>query len=85
MIKTLREMGSDKLDGNPQGLQQLAQAALERIQKLDYDLRKRTDTTNDQLFLSGSDEAPPQYRPLIDEYFRKLSKDATGARGIVKK
>ena len=37
-------------------------------------MRKKVDTTNEQLFLSGSDEVPPKYKELIQEYHRALSK-----------
>jgi hypothetical protein len=66
-------MGNGRLDGDPKGLQQLTAAALETMRKLEFDLRKRTDPTSDELYLSGADEAPPQYRPMVSEYFRELS------------
>lgn len=80
VAKALREMTNEHLVGDPTGLQQLAQSALEKLQRIERDLRRRTDTTNDQLFLSGADEAPVQYRPLVDEYFRELSKKSGASR-----
>jgi hypothetical protein len=53
--------------------------ALDKMKLLEYDLRKRTDMTSDQLLLSGSDDAPAKYRPLVDEYFRSLSKQTSSA------
>jgi hypothetical protein len=37
------------------------------------------DLTRDDMFLSGADDAPTKYRPLVDEYFRALSRGTRGA------
>jgi hypothetical protein len=81
VARALRALGGS-LEGDPGELQALAAAALERIQKLELDLRRRVDTTSDQLFLSGSDEVPTRFQSLVDEYFRNLSrKGGTGGGG----
>jgi hypothetical protein len=73
VLRSLREMTNASGDGPPTGLDQLSSAALDRMKKLEFDLRQRTDTTSDQLYLAGRDDAPVKYRPLVDEYFRALS------------
>jgi len=75
----LRALG-DTLDGEPAELQALAAEALEKMQKLELDLRRRVDTTSDQLFLSGSEDVPESSKSLIFEYFRSLSRK-TGSGG----
>ena len=85
VVRALREMSGGRADGNLNGLQELSAAALDKMQKLELDLRKRTDTTSNELFLSGADQAPPKYRPLVDEYYRELSKKASTVKGAVKK
>jgi hypothetical protein len=67
-------MGQQRADGDFSGLSALSAAALERLQKLELELRKKTDTTSNELYLSGAEQAPPKYRPLVDEYYRELSK-----------
>ena len=74
VARSLRELSSGRLDGDPRGLQELSAAALETLRKLEFDLRKRTDPTSNELYLSGADDAPPQYRPMVSEYFRELSR-----------
>jgi len=74
VLRALRAMSGDQVNVNPSGLQELSAAALDKMKKLEFDLRKRTDTTSDEMYLSGADEAPTKYRPLVDEYFRELSK-----------
>jgi len=73
VLRSLRELTSAAGSGTPSGLQQLSAAALDRMKKLEFDLRQRTDTTSDQLYLAGSEDAPVKYRSLVDEYFRSLS------------
>ena len=81
VIRNLRAMTSDKLQQDPRGLQQLSAAALEKLKKVDLDLRKRTDTTSNQLLLSGSEDVPAAYRPLVEEYSKALGrKQGVGAK-----
>jgi hypothetical protein len=77
VARALRELRGG-LEGDPAELQSLAAAALEKIQNLELDLRRRVDTTSDQLFLSGSDEVPTRFQALVDEYFRNLSRKGGG-------
>ena len=61
VLRALREMSSEEqVKANPAGLQALSSAALDKMKKLEFDLRKRADTTSDEMFLSGADEAPTQ-------------------------
>jgi len=74
VVKALRALGDEKNYSDPQGLQQLFSTAMERFKALDFEIRKRVDTTSEQLFLSGSEDVPASFRALIDEYYRTLSK-----------
>jgi len=73
VARALRE-GTSRLDGDPRGIQELTASALETLRKLEFDLRKRTDPTSNELYLSGADDAPAPYRPMVSEYFRELSR-----------
>ena len=74
IAKALQALGDEKVYGDPRGLQQLYATALDKFKKLEYELRKRTDTSNQALYLSGSEDVPPNFRSLIEEYYRTLSK-----------
>lgn len=76
VIRNLRAMGDNKSTPDPSALQQAAASAVDRMQKLEFDLRKRTDTTSNDLLVSGAEEAPVKYRPLVNDYYRALSKKA---------
>ena len=78
VVKALREMDSNKLTDDPRALQALTAAALEKLKRFDLDLRKRLDTTSNQLFLAGTEDVPKSYQPLVNEYSRALSKKSGG-------
>jgi len=75
VLRALRGLSNEAGNGTPTGLSDLSAAALDRMKRLEFDLRRRTDTTSDQLYLAGSEEAPVRYRSLVDEYFRSLSQE----------
>jgi hypothetical protein len=80
VVKGLRSLDSDRAYADTKGLQTEAQA-LDTLKKVEYDMRRKLDTSNQQLFLSGSDEVPAKYKDLVDQYYRALSKKAGGGGG----
>lgn len=74
VVKALRAMGDEKNLKNPAGLQELYSTAVQKFKALEFEIRKRVDTSNEQLFLSGSEEVPASFRTLIEEYYRTLAK-----------
>ena len=74
VVKTLRALGNEKALQNPSGLQELFSTAVQRFKALEFEIRKRVDTTSEQMFLSGSEDVPPAFRSLIEEYSRRLAK-----------
>ena len=81
VIKALKDMTNEKALQNPKGLQDLYTTAVEKFKLLEFEIRKRVDTTNEQLFLSGSDDVPPSFRTLIEQYYKSLNKKPAGPGG----
>lgn len=71
VLNALRSLGST---ADPQSIEQLTAKALENMQRVEYDLRRKVDMANQQLYLAGSDEVAPQFRKPVDDYFRELSR-----------
>jgi hypothetical protein len=71
-------MAANRSYDNSAELRALENTALDKMKKLEFDLRKRIDTTNQQMYLSGSDDVPAAFRPQIEEYYRALSKQSGG-------
>jgi hypothetical protein len=82
VLNGLRSLGAT---ADPQSLEQLSSQALEKLQRVEYDLRKKVDSANQQLFVQGSDEVAPQFRKPVDDYFRELSKRTGGSAAASKK
>ena len=74
IIRGLRKLDSESAYANPEGLQQLEQAVTDSIKRFEYTLRRRLDANANQVFLSGTDDVPEQYRKLVEQYYRSLSK-----------
>jgi len=62
--------------GEPRGLPQLL-AAVDRLKRFEFDLRKKVETDDQRLFLSGSDEVPVGFREAVEEYYRALAKKSS--------
>jgi len=81
VAKALRQLSSTGAYGNPEGLQQLSQTALDKLRNVEFNLRKRVDTTSDQLFLSGAEQVPSNFKSAVEEYYKKLSQATKGKGG----
>ena len=79
VANALQGMSKEGAYHDPLGMQQLMSTTLDKLRKFDLDLRKRLDTSNDQLFLSGSEDVPAGFKSLVDEYSKALSKSGAAA------
>lgn len=73
-LRDIRNMDTDAAFVDPTNLAMLQAAALEKLKKFEYDLRKKTDGGGQPLSLSGSDEVPAGFRTAIEEYYRALAR-----------
>jgi hypothetical protein len=74
VLRDLRAFDNDRVYADPKGLEQLQAAAIEKLKKFEFALRRRADAGNDSLSLSGSDQVPEGFRQAIEEYYRSLAK-----------
>jgi hypothetical protein len=74
ILRGLRQLDSDSPYQNPEALARLEGAVTSNIKRFEYMLRRRLDSNANQVFLSGSDDVPEQYRKLVEQYYRSLSK-----------
>ena len=73
-LSDLRGLENQAAYNDPKALEKLRLAALDKLQKLDFALRRKLESGNDSLALSGSDEVPAGFRQKIEEYYRALAK-----------
>jgi hypothetical protein len=74
ILRDLRQFENDRLYADPQGLEKLQAAAIEKLKKFEFALRRKSDTGDESLSLSGSDQVPEGFRQAIEEYYRSLAK-----------
>jgi len=80
ILKDIRQFDYDRVYADPQGLEKLQAAAIDKLKKFEFSLRRKADgDNNESLSLSGSDQVPEGFRQAIEEYYRSLAKKpATG-------
>jgi hypothetical protein len=62
---------------DPLGFEELQSALLEELKQFEYWLRREMEgISNEKLFLAGSDQVPSEFRKLVEEYYRSLSKES---------
>ena len=73
IVRRIRAMDSQGPYGDPRGLEALAGAVIEDLKMFEYALRRNAEGGRQKLLLSASDEVPSGWRPLVEEYYRRLS------------
>jgi len=81
VVNGLRSLAALGSNADSRSIEQLTAQALEKMQKVEYDLRKKVDQSNQQLFLAGSEEVAPQFKKPVADYFKALGNaNASGVR-----
>ncbi len=73
-LRDIRNMDAEGPFTDPSQLASLQAAALDKLKKFEFNLRKKTDGADQPLSLSGSDEVPSGFRSAIEEYYRALAR-----------
>lgn len=74
LAQRLQGLASDRNFKDPRGLADLTAQVASDIKMLEYVLRREADSDRPALQLSGSEELPPGYRAMVEEYYRTLGK-----------
>ncbi|MEX2570441.1 MAG: hypothetical protein WD737_03995, partial [Gemmatimonadota bacterium] len=73
-IRDLRALDSERAFEDSGRLPALQQAVLDRLKQFEFDLYQQLRGEEiRELFLSGSGEVPPEYRELVERYYRDLA------------
>jgi hypothetical protein len=74
IIARLQELDNRLTYGDPRATALLAGELAQGIKEFEFAVRRQLEGGGEpSLFLSGSDDVPPRYRKLVEEYFRTLS------------
>jgi len=74
ILKGLRKLDDENAYANPQNVAGLEQSIADNVKRFEYTLRRKLDANQSQVFLNGTDDVPDQYRKLVEQYYRSLSK-----------
>jgi hypothetical protein len=78
VVNGLRSLAAAGSNADARSIEQLTAQALDKMQKVEYDIRKKVDQSNQELYVPGSDEIAPQFKKPVEDYFHALSNSKTG-------
>jgi hypothetical protein len=78
IIERMKAFDQNQVYLDPLGFDELQTALLEELKQFEYWLRRELEGIGgEKLFLAGSDQVPSEYRRLVEEYYRSLSRQPT--------
>jgi DNA anti-recombination protein RmuC len=74
MLRALRQLNDERAYKDVEELARLQAQVTDSAKRVEYDLRRRLEAKQGQTLLSGSDEVPEQFRKVVEQYYRSLSR-----------
>jgi hypothetical protein len=74
IMRRMRELDSDRVYKDVEELARLQSFVAEGIKRFEYNLRRQAGAEADRAIVAGSDEVPPEFKSLVEEYYRSLSR-----------
>jgi hypothetical protein len=71
----MRRLEDAGLYGDPRGLAELMASVIQGLKSAEFAMRREVEGPDrEKLFLSGSQDLPPGWQALVEEYYRSLSR-----------
>ena len=74
VLRNLRALDDDRVYQDAATLERLQSAVAEGMKRFEFNLRRQAEVKGTEVFLSGSDDVPEEYRKLVEQYYKSLSK-----------
>jgi hypothetical protein len=75
VVRGMRRFDNEEAFGEPRGLARLVGSVVEDLKSAEFALRREIEGPDrEKLFQSGSQDLPPGWQQLVQEYYRSLSK-----------
>lgn len=74
VLKNLRALDDDRVYQDVAALERLQTAVAEGMKRFEFNLRRRFEAKGAEVFMSGVEDVPEEYRKLIEQYYKSLSK-----------
>jgi len=75
IIRQMQELDNTRVYQDSAEIARLQTYLREELKRFEYRLRREVDVETEDLFLASSDEVPPGFRDMIEEYYRALSRE----------
>ena len=75
IIRRMQQLDDTRVYQDSEEIARLQTYLREELKRFEYRLRREVDVENEELFLASSDEVPPGFRDMIEEYYRALSRE----------
>jgi hypothetical protein len=85
ILRNLRALDDDRVYQDAKVLEGLQAAVAEGMKRFEFNLRRQAEMKGSEVFLSGSDDVPEEYRKLVEQYYKSLSKGPEKATDAPKK
>jgi hypothetical protein len=73
ILKGLRALDDDRVYQNVAELERLQTFVTEGLKRFEYNLRRKSELKGNEVFLSGSDAVPEEFRKKVEEYYKSLA------------
>jgi hypothetical protein len=73
MLDALGRMDNKGSIGNPRDIAQLKQNVVQGLKDWEFNLRRQLAGGNPALFGSGSEDVSPEYRKMVEQYYKSLA------------
>jgi hypothetical protein len=81
-LREVRRLDDGRLYGDPRALAQLLGSVTEGLKAAEFAMRRDSEGGDrEKLFLSGSEDLPPGWQTLVEEYYRSLARKPSGGGG----
>jgi hypothetical protein len=77
ILRQMRQLDDPRVYQNVAELARLQQTVAEGLKRFEFGLRRQNEENQNAVVLSGTDEVPEDFRRLVQEYFKSLSRGAT--------
>ena len=74
ILKQLRELDTDAAFRDPVQFDRLQSAAAESVKRFEFNLRRKAELKGNEVLLSGDGDVPEEFRKLVEQYYKSLSK-----------
>ena len=81
ILRNLRRLDDERVYQDVEELARLQSQVSEGMKRFEYGLRRKIEGAGNQVLLSGSDEVPEQFRKLVEQYYKSLSKGPSTSAG----